>query len=79
MSMLIPRAIDAMMLVLRLSTAPVAPMRPKKTRRGKRLGIIAMIPNRIERNIADMRTKMTPVDSARLSICPVTMFPLVRV
>jgi hypothetical protein len=74
-----PSAIEAMMLVPRFSAAPEYPISPKKTTIGKRFGNMAMNPMRADRNITDRIAKITPLASARLSICPATMLPVVRV
>src|SRR2546427_422377 len=51
----------------------------QKTKSGKTFGTMAMSPIRADRNMAAMRTKITPALSARLQICPLTISPVVRV
>jgi hypothetical protein len=49
---------------------PSCAITPKKIRIGRTFGRIARKPMRVDRNIADITTKMTPSAIVRLSICP---------
>ena len=58
---------------------PSCAITPKKIRIGSTFGRIARKPIRVDRNIADITTKMTPSAIVRLSICPATMSDVVPV
>ena len=72
-SMAIPRATSATMEVLVFNDMANHPIRPKLISIGILFEIIAIRPPLIEKNITDMRMKITNIARPRLFICPLTI------